>query len=300
MPAQQTPTACVNCDTLRLRTGETVLIRRTPDGERRQTIHILRQNSPGWLGVVFSSAMVIDSSRGQPMLRFQDYPRIETIEPGSPAARGGLVAGDRLLALDGRDVRQGAEPLDRLLVPGRTLVVRVTRDGETRDVPVTVAPRPSVIAYGSGGASRPGRTPTHIEIVRGAAPTGVTLAPSASGGGRTPAIAPPSPLHPGVATATSMVNPGTFAMAGMELTTVNAGLAEYFGVRSGVLVIRVAPNGPASRSGLRDGDVIIAADGTPVANRGTLVGALIEAESRRALKLDIVRMKVAQAITLRW
>jgi membrane-associated protease RseP (regulator of RpoE activity) len=67
-------------------------------------------------------------------------------------------------------------------------------------------------------------------------------------------------------------------VAGAEFLELTPDLAEYFaGVQEGLLVLRVIPRTPASHLGLRDGDVVIEADGDPVRSieifRTRIVGA---------------------------
>lgn len=67
-------------------------------------------------------------------------------------------------------------------------------------------------------------------------------------------------------------------VAGAEFLELTPELAEYFaGVQEGLLVLRVIPRTPASHLGLRDGDVVIEADGDPVRSieilRTLIVGA---------------------------
>jgi membrane-associated protease RseP (regulator of RpoE activity) len=67
-------------------------------------------------------------------------------------------------------------------------------------------------------------------------------------------------------------------VAGAEFLELTPELAEYFvGVQEGLLVLRVIPRTPASHLGLRDGDVVIEADGHPVRSieifRTRIVGA---------------------------
>lgn len=55
---------------------------------------------------------------------------------------------------------------------------------------------------------------------------------------------------------------GLRGVAGAELTALVPELAEYFrNADQGLLVLRIAPESPARRAGLRPGDVIVAADG---------------------------------------
>ena len=70
----------------------------------------------------------------------------------------------------------------------------------------------------------------------------------------------------------------TYRLAGAEFRTMTPELADYFAVDSGVLVLRVIPETPAQRLGLRGGDVIIEVDGTAtpdVTILRSLVGELL-------------------------
>jgi S1-C subfamily serine protease len=67
------------------------------------------------------------------------------VEPGAPAERGGLFAGDILLAIGGRTVEDG-EALQMALGPeaiDRPTPIKLIRGGTLHDITLTPAPRPS-------------------------------------------------------------------------------------------------------------------------------------------------------------
>ena len=67
------------------------------------------------------------------------------LEPGAPAERGGLFAGDIVLAIGGRIVEDG-EALQMALGPdaiGRTTPIKLIRGGDLREIAVVPAPRPN-------------------------------------------------------------------------------------------------------------------------------------------------------------
>jgi S1-C subfamily serine protease len=67
------------------------------------------------------------------------------LEPGAPAERGGLFAGDIVLAIGGRTVEDG-EALQMALGPdaiGRSTPIKLIRGGDLREIVVVPAPRPN-------------------------------------------------------------------------------------------------------------------------------------------------------------
>ncbi len=91
---------------------------------------------------------------------------------------------------------------------------------------------------------------------------------------------------------------GRRAIAGASLQELNSQLAEYFGVREGLLVERVTTGTPAARAGLQAGDVVTAADGRPVGDIADLRRALRGREG--TVKLDIVRKGRTQSVSIKW
>jgi putative serine protease PepD len=70
---------------------------------------------------------------------------IAAVQPGSPAEEAGLREGDVVVAVDGRRIRSSGELVAAVgaLDPGDAVTLRVTRDGEDRDIDVTLGTRPS-------------------------------------------------------------------------------------------------------------------------------------------------------------
>ena len=66
-----------------------------------------------------------------------------SIDPGSPAERGGLLLGDVIVALDGRPARHLANVMERLSADslGKALSVRIIRGGRVQDLSVVIGER---------------------------------------------------------------------------------------------------------------------------------------------------------------
>lgn len=88
---------------------------------------------------------------------------------------------------------------------------------------------------------------------------------------------------------------GMNRVAGAEMRTLNSGLAGYFGVDRGVLVTGVAGETPAAMAGLAAGDVVVAANGVPVAS----VQELREALARHHPATALVLVRKGQRLELR-
>ena len=95
--------------------------------------------SRGRLGVVIQG-MDQDLAKAFGM----DRPRgalVEQVEPGGPAEKAGIVAGDVIVSLDGRDVPR-SEELPRMVArhaPNARVKVGIVRAGQHKDVDVTLA-----------------------------------------------------------------------------------------------------------------------------------------------------------------
>ncbi|WP_306520299.1 PDZ domain-containing protein [Gemmatimonas sp.] len=183
----------------------------------------------GYMGLSLSGAQIRIVTPDGVMTSHCEYPMVETVDVGSPAARAGLTAGDTLVAYNGRDVTQAAVNYAELIAAGTTVKVRVRRAGKPRDVPVVVDAR--------------------REEAR-AVPAGVTVR----------GVPLTSPVMP-----TAMFNPsGVAVLAGAQFATMDAEFAQSLGLESGVLVLRVPAGTPAADAGLKAGEVVRSVNGTAV------------------------------------
>lgn len=80
-----------------------------------------------------TSSITLPGPNGEPV-EFPSYPMIESVQPGSPAERGGMKMGDLVLVQDGHDL-VGDPPAPPALA-GDTVQFLVWRDD--REVPLTV------------------------------------------------------------------------------------------------------------------------------------------------------------------
>jgi C-terminal processing protease CtpA/Prc len=244
----------------------------------------------GWLGITFSGDFMTYSDSGRRMMRFKEYPVVESVEPDSPAEKGGVESQDIVIAFAGRDVVQGAPSFQELLRPGTKLTMRLKRGRVTLDRTVLVERRPDSWAPQGDMAPMAPMPPEGPE------------APEAPGF-RTPL--PPNvswaPLAPGMSSAGGVnvsVWYDNLTIAGAHVQQF-AALKDYFGVDSGLLVLSVVPGTPAARAGLRDGDVITRANGKVVTSPGQFAQAVGRSRDG-SLTLDIVRQKKKETVTLKW
>jgi len=62
----------------------------------------------------------------------------------------------------------------------------------------------------------------------------------------------------------------------------------------------VAPRSPAATSGLRDGDVVVKADGRAVHDIPDLSRAMREQDEAREVALEVMRERKARKVLLKW
>src|SRR5665647_1218065 len=240
--------------------------------------------SKGWVGVVITTG-IGQTDRGGSMV-FSDYPIIESIEPGSPAERAGLATGDIILSINSQDLRKNPVPPSAMLEPGQKVLFRYKRNDVMKTVSILVEPRPagnpqtlalSLIGPAPGAdRGEPGPSSQRVTIRRSMPPM-VEISP----------LAIPSGMP-------------SIVIVGALLTQLNDDLRDALSVKgNGVFVINVETGTPAGESGLKSGDVILKADKEAVGNPGELI-RIMRANVENAVRLQVIRKRKSQVITLRW
>ena len=224
------------------------------------------------IGVTIRDVMPAEAG-GQP----QAGVLIDEVRPDSPADKAGIKRGDVIVEFDGERVRS-ARQFSRLVqetTPGRTVTVAIVRDSKRSTVQITPNDERGgdVMVSGDfgdymrdlGRLGRLGRL-----------------------GDRLPAFDFNFDLDlPGFATGRRL---------GVTVGELTSQLADHFGARGGVLVTSVTDGTPASRAGLKAGDVITSVNGARVESREDLLRELRDADrdardSSAELTIGIVRDK---------
>ncbi|MFN2637374.1 MAG: PDZ domain-containing protein [Gemmatimonadaceae bacterium] len=250
----------------------------------------------GWFGVMLSDEAIMNQSG---TAFFDRYPVVSKVEPGSPAAKAGVRAGDVLMTFNSHDMRGAALELRNWLREGTPFELRLRRNDDVRVVRGTLGRRPDnweeltivqvtpsdqIMLQRSGGAVGVGEPAEGVRRAR------VML--------RRPEGSPPR--LPSVLVPALGLGRGVYPFAGAEFTALNDDLCEVLGVRpEGVFVTNVIDGSIARTAGLRGGDVVVEADSIKIANPNDLVRAIRNA-SDQSVRLQIVRKHKPQAVTLRW
>ncbi|MCC6539591.1 MAG: PDZ domain-containing protein [Bryobacterales bacterium] len=209
-----------------------------------------------FLGV---NVVEIDSSRAA-ALKLKDEAGVEitNVEPESPAEKAGLKKGDVVLEYQGQRV-EGTEQFIRLVretPAGRQVKMLVRKDGgATSTVNATVATR-------------------KLRAVK---------APEMPEAPRVEMWIPDTPrAYMGLRS----------ARFGIEAEKVDGQLADYFGVKEGVLVRAVSKGSAAEKSGLRAGDVITKVDQTAIDSTRELSDVLrAGGKEKKTVAITVTREK---------
>jgi len=272
-------------------------------GSHTTTTINVQSTSPGYLGVSTSTSTfpsVLDNTRS---FGYCEYPRVETVDAGSPAERVGLSAGDTLLAYNNRDLLQYDVNYQSLLRPGQPLRIKYRREGLVREVSPIIARRVE-----SAMVFQPARTPCADPGMRAEceAPQLVTgfffPAPSQAGSPLSVPSQPansvmrqvriPSILYP--------VAPGRAAFGGADLKVITEAGAKNAGIAAGLMVLDVRDNSFAYTAGLREGDVIVTANGTPVRDINGFSNALAPRIKEYIAVLQLSSSAGLRTVTMRW
>lgn len=206
----------------------------------------------------------IDSERAKALkLHEEGGVEITVVEPDSPAEKAGLKVGDVVLRYNGQPV-EGNEQFARLVretPAGRDVKVDISRSGMTQTVTVRVAQRKAPKIEWSDSAPMVASLPFDIRLPD-LPRTFMTLRSSA---------------------------------LGVEAESIDGQLAQYFGVREGVLVRSVVKGSAAEKAGIRAGDVIVKIDDAHVANPADISGQL---QTLRGKTVPVLLMRDHKELTV--
>lgn len=212
----------------------------------------------GWMGISGLACNCTVRAGEVPVWSFRSEPRVTGLERGSPAA-GVLQPGDEILAVNGMPITTPeAGRLYGAPDPGEPLRLTVRRDGRTRTVELTPAAVCATDERVQGQIPVVPRAPAPVSRPRQPAPP----APAVGAVPRVPRVAP----APDLPTFQPPVDAGWFGFGircsrcGVE-RSADAPSDRWFFEENPVLML-VEAGSPADRAGLREGDELVAIDGT--------------------------------------
>jgi serine protease Do len=199
----------------------------------------------------------IDADRAK-ALKLGEERGVEVIkvEPGSPAESAGIRPGDVLLSYNGENIL-GARQLGRLVSEtpeGRRVKIQLWREGKIQTTAAVVAESRVPRAF-----------PTDVNIPMPDIHMAMPAIPNALLVWKTPAL-------------------------GIECEPVDEQLAEYFGVKRGVLVRSVEKGSVAEKAGLRAGDVLTTLGDRSVSSPGDVMSYLrAQARTGKPITVGLTR-----------
>ena len=226
-------------------------------GDIKKSGKVLR----GWLGVTTSD----DTGRVE----------IVGVESKSPAELSKLKEGDILIKIDGKEIvsSPALSSAVRARKPGTDVMFQVERDGKSMDVKVKLG------EYSEDEARR------ELETLF-------------------PRLFPMTRPEPGTpksrSYAPSTPSPNLFRYSlekrryiGVTLQDLTAEQAESFGVKdgTGLWVAELDPEGPAKKSGIKVGDVIVRAEGKKVETAAEISELIQDKNKGDKIRIDLVRDK---------
>lgn len=249
----------------------------------------------GWIGFTTSGPRSESISDEGQVVTYFDYPTIVTVDGHSPAERAGIMRGDELVAYNGVDVVGRALNLTQLLVPEKKLSITIRRDGETKDYPVIVAKAPERISIRRRDFDGMPAELERAQIER------------ARVAGRAEAAGSPIFTFPRMGASVGSFPMGgrflviaPYGIFGASASSIGPELAKALKLETGVLVNDVPEETPASKAGLRPGDVIVSAADKQVASLHELQRLVEMRAADHSVALRVVRDKKPRNITVRW
>ena len=209
----------------------------------------------------------IDADRVKALkLREERGVEVKSVDNESPAAKGGIKLNDVILEYNGQRV-EGDEQFLRLVreTPvGRTVTLLIARNGATQTLTVTTGSRPSNSMVWSWNDDEMNKEMSRIrEQMRN--------------------LRLPDMPHPLMSWQSRTL--------GVESEALTSQLAEYFGVKEGVLVRSVMKGTAAEKAGFRAGDVITKIGNQKVSTPKDITSALKSLPASKTIPVTLTREK---------
>jgi serine protease Do len=216
-----------------------------------RTVVVSRSGS--YLGI---GGIDIDEERAKALnLKEARGVEIKSVDANSPASKAGLKDGDVVLDYNGQPVA-GIEQFARLVretPAGHEVRLQVWRGGAMQTITATIATRPGATIHSDGDGfsfTMPPMPPLDM--------------PTAHMTWRSPTL-------------------------GLETESLTPQLAEFFGVKEGVLVRAVTKNSAAEKAGIKAGDIVVKVDETKVTTPREITSALHSLRTKHTFPVVVMR-----------
>lgn len=215
---------------------------------------------------------------------------VEKVMDNSPAQAAGLQNGDVIVRFNGEEVTS-TRKLTRLVgevAPDHQAKVSVLRNGREQDLTVTMGKRPTPTFQNGNFEFNFPNVPGKVEIPN------MPNMPAFPNMGEMPKIQ----MAPGNGENDMYVwRSGSSRQIGVSVSPITKQLGDYFGVTggTGLLINTVRENSPASKAGLKAGDVITEVNGKAVKGNFDLIQAISE-KNEGDVELTIIRDRQIQTL----
>jgi serine protease Do len=206
---------------------------------------------------------------------------VDEVTPGDPADKAGIKAGDTITDFDGERVRSSRQ-FSRLVLetpPGRSVQAVLSRSGQH----VTVNVTPESSSWGDNFGMRLLDAP-RVRV----APTPPT---------------PPRPATPPPPPSAFRWDDGPFNLLvargsylGVTMENLSGQLADYFGVKDGVLITSVQEDSAASKAGIKAGDIITRFNDSRVYEMSDVTHAMSRMDSGADFTIEVMRDRKTQTL----
>jgi serine protease Do len=228
----------------------------------------------------------IDAERAR-ALKLPELRGVEVtkVTADSPAAKAGVQEGDVVLEYNGQRV-EGIEQFMRLVretPPGREVKLLVSRNGQTQTLTATLGNRRS-FNFRFDPEFQEGMQRAQKELEKAQKQREKAMARLKQ------------ELHGLQTDLPRAMMAWRSGALGVEAESLNSQLAEFFGVKEGVLVRSVIKDSAAEKAGIKAGDVITKMDNQSVASPRDISRVIRELRPKRSFGVTVVRNR--QELTL--